>query len=343
MTGLVLLEAGEELRWKLLEPLPPLREADILRVRSADGAVAGVERGGAILRPGRGLGRLVAPRYWSAALDALEMLRRVRHPWTPPLFQGATDALLAGVRDKYDVPLEAAQYAEMATGELVDIERELVERHVSRGGRILDIGCGGGREAVGFARLGYDVVAIDVAPRMIDAARRRASTLGIRIDFRVASVTDCDVVPDARFDAAFFAGSLHHLPGRALRIQALRRLAAALKPDGVLIVMVHYREPRGLLSRSRLVDGARMLARGVGLHASEPGDGLMREVSAGSDPGRACFFHFYDGPRALRAELDAAGFSADEVRRGWWVCRPRRPCATVGAAFATSLTERSHP
>ena len=329
MTGLVRLEAGEEARWKLLEPLPPLREADILRVRAVDGAVAGVERGGAVLRPDRGLGRLLGPRYWSAALDVLEVLRRLRHPWTPPLFQGASEALLAGVRDKYDVTLEAGQYGEMATGELLDIERQLVERYVPRGGRILDIGCGGGREAVGFAGLAYDVVAIDMAPRMVEVARRSAARLGVRIDFRVASVTDLDVV-DATFDAAFFAGSLHHLPGRELRIGTLRRLARAVKPDGVLIVMVHYRERRGVLSRSRLVDAVRALVRQLGGRVSEPGDGYMREVSAGSDPVRACFFHFYGGSADVRAELEAAGFSAEEASRGWWICRPPRPCATVG-------------
>jgi 2-polyprenyl-3-methyl-5-hydroxy-6-metoxy-1,4-benzoquinol methylase len=340
MTRLVLLEAGEELRWKLLEPLPPLREADILRVRSADGAVAGVERGGAVLRPDRGLGRLLGPRYWSTALDALELLRRLRHPWTPPLFQGTTNALLVGVRDKYDVALEAEHHADMATGELVDVERELVERHVPRGGRILDVGCGGGREAVGFARLGYEVVGIDVAPRMIAAARRSAARLGVDVDFRVASVTEVDASGEC-FDAVFFAGSLHHLPGRELRIRTLRRIAITLKPDGVLIVMVHYGEPRGLLSRSRLVDAARVFVRRAGLSASEPGDGYMREVSARSDPRRACFFHFFGGPAEIRQELAAAGFSADEVSRGWWICRPSHACATVGAATATSLTERS--
>jgi 2-polyprenyl-3-methyl-5-hydroxy-6-metoxy-1,4-benzoquinol methylase len=342
MTGLVMVEAGEELRWKLLEPLPPLREADILRVRAVDGAVAGVERGGAVVRPDRGLGRLIGPRYWSAALDVLEVLRRLRHPWTPPLFQGPPDALLAGVRDKYDVALEARQYGDMATGELLEIERQLLERYVPRGGRILDIGCGGGREAVGFARLGHEVLAIDVAPRMIDAARRSAARLGVRVDFRVASVVDLDV-RDGTFHAVFFAGSLHHLPGREARIRTLGRIAAALMPEGVLIIMVHYREPRTLLSRSRLVDATRTLARGVGLRASEPGDGYMREVSAGSDPGRACFFHFYDGPTAVRAELQAAGLTADEVSQGWWICRAPQRCATVGAASATSLTERSQP
>lgn len=342
MSRLVLLQRGDEMRCKLLEASPPFRQADVLRVRAADGAITRVERGRVVLELERGLGRLVGPRYWSPALDALELVRRVRHPLTPPLFQGTASALLVGVRDKYDGVVEVRQYGACATGELADIERELVERHVPGGGRILDIGCGGGREAVGFARLGYRVVGIDVAPCMVEAARRSAARLGTAVDFRVQSVTALDE-PAASFDAAFFSGSLHHLPGRELRVQTLARIRRALTPQGVLIVMVYYREPRGLLSRSRLVDGVRAFVRGLGYRRgiSEPGDGYMREVSPGSDPERLCFFHYYGGPAEIRAELQAAGFSAEEASRGWWICRPPRPCATVGAAASTSLTERS--
>jgi SAM-dependent methyltransferase len=339
MTRLMLLERGNDLRCKLLEPLPPFREADVLRVRATDGVITRVERGRAALDLERGLGRLVGPRYWSLALDVLELARRVSHPVTPPLFQGTMDALLAGVRDKYDAVVEVRQYAAAATGDLADIERDLVQRYVPGGGRILDVGCGGGREAIGFARLGYRVVGIDVAPRMIEAARQNAATLGAAVDFRVQTVTALEEPPGS-FDAAFFGGSLHHLPGRDLRIETLARIGRALTPDGVLIAMVHYREGRGLLSRSRLVDAARGLVRRFGYRrTSEPGDGYMREVSLGSDPERLCFFHFYDGPAEIRAELDAAGFRAEEATRGWWICRTR-PCATVGAA-PPSLTERS--
>jgi hypothetical protein len=53
----------------------------------------------------------------------------------------------------------------------------------------------------------------------------------------------------------------------------------------------------------------------------------MIEVSEGSDPARACFFHHYDGARAVRGELEAAGFVAEEVRPGWWLCR--RPTSVL--------------
>lgn len=324
MSRLMLLQRGEHLRCKLLEPVPPFRQADVLRVRASDGAITRVERGRVGLDLDRGLGGLVGPRYWSVALDVLDLLRRVSHPLTPPLFQGTAEALKAGVRAKYDGMVEVRQYGASATGELADIERELVERYVRRGGRMLDIGCGGGREAVGFAALGYRVVGIDVAPRMVAVARESAARLGAAVEFRVQDISTLDE-PAGSFDAAFFAGSLHHVPGRDVRVEALARIRRALTPDGVLIAMVYYREPRGVLSRSRLVDAARAVGKRLGSRhrISEPGDGYMREVSPGSDPARLCFFHYYADPREIRAELEEAGFIAQEVHRGWWVCRAR--------------------
>jgi len=362
-------------RVKLLAPLPPFREADILCVRPLSsamsagtrfvlarrdgdvtlcpsghapgppseivGAVAGVERARCQMPLDRAPWCYLPPRLWPRALDALEILRRFGHPLTPPLFQGAGAALLAGVRDKYDTALETRQYAALATGEADEVERALVTEHVPSGGRILDIGCGAGREAVAFARLGYRVVGIDIAPGMVDAARRRAEALETSVEFRVQSATELDETAGS-YDAAFCGGSLHHIPGRALRIETLRRIAGTLVPAGVLILLVVYRERRGVLSRSRLVDFVRTLARalGAGAAVAEPGDGYMAEVSEASDPRRACFFHHYDGAPDIARELEAAGLAAREVRPGWWVCRRDGARANVSPAFTTRRIPR---
>ena len=134
------------------------------------------------------------------------------------------------------------------------------------------------------------------------------------------------------FYAAYWTGSYQHVPGRALRVETLRRIGRALAPDGVLILMVVYRGPHGLLSRRRLVDivrraGSRLSGR---WRLSEPRDGYMREVSESSDPREPCFFHDFDSPLDVRAEIEAAGFSALEVSPGWWVCRKALPCPGQG-------------
>lgn len=161
---------------------------------------------------------------------------------------------------------------------------------------------------------------------MIQAASANAEREGLDITFRVQSVTDLDEPPGS-FDGAYWAGSYHHVPGRALRVETLKRIMQALTPEGVLILMVIYRGRRGLPSRSRLVDLLRKVGSGLGRTTglSEPVDGWMREPSEASDPLEACFFHDFERSDEVRVEIEVAGLAGEEVSAGWWVCRHSLP------------------
>ena len=117
--------------------------------------------------------------------------------------------------------------------------------------------------------------------------------------------------------------SYQHVPGRARRIDALTRIGRALAPGGVLVLVVIYRGPRGILSRNRLVDVLRAAAGKLpgAWPVAEPGDGWMRDLSEASDPREPVFFHDFAGPEEVRREIEAAGFTATEVSRAWWICR----------------------
>jgi SAM-dependent methyltransferase len=100
--------------------------------------------------------------------------------------------------------------------------------------RILDLGCGPGRDLVTFRDLGHVVVGLDGCPEFVDMAR---------------AVSGCEVwqqdmlamtLPPASFDGVFANAVLFHVPSRALP-GVLDRLQAALKPGGVLLAS----NPRG--------------------------------------------------------------------------------------------------
>jgi O-methyltransferase/aklanonic acid methyltransferase len=286
-----------------------------------------IERGQTVVSLERGLSAHLPASWLPGVVDALEVLGRFRRPFSPPLYVGSAEACLAGVREKYDRRAEALQYSSLALTGIEAFERELVEQHVKPEGRLLDIGCGAGREALGFARLGFRVVGIDIAPAMIEAARANAAREGLAVAFRVQSATELDEPPGS-FDGAFWGGSYQHIPGRLLRVETLRRIRRALTPDGVLILgIVAYRGTRPFLSRTRLVDFLRSVAVRFWKtrRVSELGDGYMREVSDASDTRAACFFHDFAGPGEVRAEIEAAGLAGEEVSTGWWVCRPLMP------------------
>jgi ubiquinone/menaquinone biosynthesis C-methylase UbiE len=67
--------------------------------------------------------------------------------------------------------------------------------------RALDLGCGDGTTAVPLARLGAEVVGIDIATNLVDAGNRRASAAGLsRLKFQAGDACNLEGIGDASFD-----------------------------------------------------------------------------------------------------------------------------------------------
>lgn len=75
--------------------------------------------------------------------------------------------------------------------------------------RLLDIGCGEGKDAVFFARNGYDVTAFDVADAGVDKTRRLAEQAGVRVNAFKADILDFRL--DSTFDILYSSGVLHYM------------------------------------------------------------------------------------------------------------------------------------
>lgn len=67
--------------------------------------------------------------------------------------------------------------------------------------RVLDLGCGDGTTAVPLARMGAEVVGIDIARNLVDAGNRRAAELGLsRLKFQEGDACNLQGVSDQSFD-----------------------------------------------------------------------------------------------------------------------------------------------
>ena len=110
---------------------------------------------------------------------------------------------------------------------------EILRRSATRGGLVVDLGCGSGLWARELARAGYRVLGIDISEDMISIARSRVP----EAEFRVASVFEAEIPPceavtsvsevlnylfDARNDAPTLA-------------QLFLRVYEALAPGGVFV------------------------------------------------------------------------------------------------------------
>ena len=86
--------------------------------------------------------------------------------------------------------------------------RRHVELHGLPSGRVLEIGCGTGTNAVYLASLGVEVVATDVSPRAVERARKRAAEAGVAIEFAVVDYLTEDA-PGGPFALIFDRGVWH--------------------------------------------------------------------------------------------------------------------------------------
>ena len=124
-------------------------------------------------------------------------------------------------------------------------ERTLIERHFTPAHRILELGCGGGRVALGLLQAGYaDVVATDFSPIMVSLARAVLADHDEAWE-RLVEQQDATALTydDVSFDRAIFAfNGLMCLPSRAHRLAALRSIHRVLKPEGIFLFCASDRE-----------------------------------------------------------------------------------------------------
>jgi tellurite methyltransferase len=108
---------------------------------------------------------------------------------------------------------------------------QLLRGRITRDMRILDAGCGSGRNLVYFLREGYEIYAVDSDPRAIDATRRLAAAHAPE-NFRVEPV-EAMSFPDAFAGAVLSSAVLHFASGDAQFRAMLHGMWRVLKPGGL--------------------------------------------------------------------------------------------------------------
>src|SRR5262245_18772949 len=72
---------------------------------------------------------------------------------------------------------------------------------VTRGLKVLDLGCGDGTTALPEARLGADVLGVDIARNLVDAGKRRAQEEGLaNVRFQEGDASNLHDLKDQAFD-----------------------------------------------------------------------------------------------------------------------------------------------
>ena len=136
--------------------------------------------------------------------------------------------------DAYDARWETLASA----GVEIHGEANFVARVVAPGAAILDGGCGTGRVAIELQRRGYEVVGIDADLTMLASAREKAPELAwVHGDLATFEL-------DRTFDAVVLAGNVMIFVDPGTERRVLERIAAHLRPGGVIIAGFQLRADR---------------------------------------------------------------------------------------------------
>lgn len=123
----------------------------------------------------------------------------------------------------------AAEFREGTRDHDVKQNIEALLRHIRAAPpfRILDFGCGPGRDLAALRALGHEPIGLEGSPPLAAMAREHSGCEVWEQDFLALQL------PCGLFDGIFANASLFHVPRQELP-RVLRELRAALKPDGVL-------------------------------------------------------------------------------------------------------------
>ena len=110
------------------------------------------------------------------------------------------------------------------------------------GERALEVGVGTGKNLPYYPR-DLKVAAIDISPRMLGRARKKALDLGLEVDLREMDVQHLEF-PDHAFDTIFATFVFCSVPDPVLGLQELRRVC---KPGGRPLLLEHMRPGNAIL------------------------------------------------------------------------------------------------
>ena len=132
----------------------------------------------------------------------------------------------------YDV--HAKEYAELTVNADMSHAYEKFLRYLTLGAKLLDAGCGSGRDSLFFMRQGYRVTMLDASAAMCRCAEKLTGQKALHKTF-------AEINFDKQFDGIWANASLLHVPEQELE-NVLKILHRALKDDGVLYASWKYGE-----------------------------------------------------------------------------------------------------
>src|SRR5579864_453436 len=189
--------------------------------------------------------------------------------------------------------------------------------------KVLDCACGIGTQALGLAKMGFQVTACDLSPSAVERIRMEAEKRGLSVRAFVADMLDLTEIPDEGFDAVIcMDNALPHLESEEQLLQAAIQMRRKMRPDGLFMASIRDYDR---LAREKPA------VQGPNFYSDENGRRIVHQVWDWQDD-RRYRFHLYitreiqDGWESQHYVSDYRSVMRDELsqilaRSGFSGCR----------------------
>jgi len=169
----------------------------------------------------------------------------------------------------YDV--NAAEFVTRYESADMSIVHRILLRHLPEKGRVLEIGCGSGRDAAFLTSSGFDITAIDASAQMLAAALQNHPALAGRVHHAPLPLPSDSPLLSQQFDAVVSIATIMHIPEHDL-FECASQMRDMLIPGGILLLsgsvgregISANRDPQGRLFIERPAEELQLLFERLG-------------------------------------------------------------------------------
>lgn len=108
-------------------------------------------------------------------------------------------------------------------------------RHLTEGGKVLEVGCGSGRDAAFLLSHGFDITGVDASAEMVKASIAKHPELAGLVHQASFPFSDDNPILEQHFDAVVMIATLMHISDQDL-FECASQIRQLLIPDGILFV-----------------------------------------------------------------------------------------------------------
>jgi ubiquinone/menaquinone biosynthesis C-methylase UbiE len=128
------------------------------------------------------------------------------------------------------------------------VTKNFEEGVIKPGDKLLDVGCGFGRNSNWLAGKGVNVTAVNISDEEIKDAREKAEKLGVNVNYLYANAIELPF-PDNSFDVVLDLGCSHMISDKEDQKKAESEMARVLKSDGRLVYFGFSKEHPDYLNK----------------------------------------------------------------------------------------------